>query len=397
MMLWSELSLTPIKHGNEMAPFTISFIANTARKKLEPNRNKPTIRLLGQWLSPMSEHHYYPGQTSRRISMSMVIYTHEPKFLDPVVAAANNVFDTTVDLIHASFSDTLTGHAQLADASMIFFEWLGRAAVEYCAENRIEGQKVVVRLHRFEINTPWPQKLDINRVDKVVVVSDFMRQQCIETYGWPENKVTRIYNACRIKGKGNNEKPMSASRTLGLLGYVPQIKRLDRAIDLLEILDEHDSGFRLKLKGQDPRQMPNLWKNEQERNYFEHQFSRIAAFPTGKVLIEDFDDQIEAWFDDVGWILSTSDFESFHLAPIEGLYAGAMPVVIDRRGAREIFPDEVLFTSIHGVANMILDTVEGERQYFASHLRKNEKIERYSWETGVLTWEKFLRGTLDEE
>ena len=47
-----------------------------------------------------------------------------------------------------------------------------------------------------------------------------------------------------------------------------------------------------------------------------------------------------AWLRKVGWVLSLSDDESFHLAPAEGMASGAVPLVRPWPARRPIYADE---------------------------------------------------------
>src|SRR5699024_12692549 len=66
-----------------------------------------------------------------------------------------------------------------------------------------------------------------------------------------------------------------AHKRIGFVGMVPQRKRIDLALDLLEELLETDSGFTLAVKGHTPEAFPWLCKREEEMEYYKEQFRRI--------------------------------------------------------------------------------------------------------------------------
>ena len=245
---------------------------------------------------------------------------------------------------------------------------------------------MIVRLHRFEIDTPWPKHIDISAVDAVVVVSDRMKTLCCRRFHWPEDKVIRIYNPSKLPMRPLHGKPLSSVDTLGLLGYVPQLKRLDLALDLLEGLRQTNPAMRLKLKGAPPWAFDSLWHDPEQRSYFKTQFARIAKLGIDAVQIEPLSADVSAWFEDVGWILSLSDIESFHLAPIEGVFCGATPLVLEREGAAEIFPAESLFETIPEMMQIIADMDEFERRHFLNASRRLPEINRYGLKEIVADW-----------
>ena len=52
------------------------------------------------------------------------------------------------------------------------------------------------------------------------------------------------------------------------------------------------------------------------------------------------------WFEKIGYVLSTSDFESFHLAPVEGMATGSIPIILSWEGADTIHCNKFIYDSI---------------------------------------------------
>ena len=72
----------------------------------------------------------------------------------------------------------------------------------------------------------------------------------------------------------SQDKLSAAKKTIGIIGIVPQRKRLDRALNLIKGLAEKDPSWKLIIKGKDPRNIefmkaPNRSK---EMEYFSSQF-----------------------------------------------------------------------------------------------------------------------------
>lgn len=317
---------------------------------------------------------------------SAVVVTHDPKFLSPVLQALEQVTGNTPRIVRQDFSAPLGERDLLDAADIVVFEWLGRASLEYAAGPRPPGQRMIVRLHRFEIDTPWPKNIDISAVDTVVVVSDRMKTLCCTRFHWPEDKVIRIYNPSKLPMRPLHGKPLNSADTLGLLGYVPQLKRLDLALDLLEGLRQTNPAMRLKLKGAPPWAFDSIWHDPEQRSYFKTQFARIAELGAGIVQVEPLSDDVSSWFEDVGWILSLSDIESFHLAPIEGVFSGATPLVLEREGAAEIFPTEFMFETIPTMMQTVASIDEYERRHFLKSARRLPLIKRYGLKEILADW-----------
>ena len=55
------------------------------------------------------------------------------------------------------------------------------------------------------------------------------------------------------------------------------------------------------------------------------------------MVFEPFGPDMASWLRKIGYVLSPSSDESFHLAPAEGMASGAVPLFWQRPGADEIF------------------------------------------------------------
>ena len=145
---------------------------------------------------------------------------------------------------------------------------------------------------------------------------------------------------------------------LGLIGDVPRLKRLDRALDIFEKLFEVDSRYKLFIKGKRPEDYPWMHSKSKESEllYYKQQYDRIDKNNWGaNVSFEGFG-PIEEWLKKIGWILSTSEQESFHLAVAEGMTSGAKPVIMGWQGSEFIYPQDYIFKSLDEAVNFILSS-----------------------------------------
>ncbi len=169
----------------------------------------------------------------------------------------------------------------------------------------------------------------------------------------PEKKAIWIPNLVNVARFALPKRP-GAERTLGLLGMAPMRKRLDLALDLLQALWADDRRWRLRIKGQRPEDLPWVWQRADERAYYREQFQRIASAPwSDRVRFDPPGDDVSAWLRDIGYVLSPSDFESFHMAVGEGMASGAIPVVWDWLGSDALWPAEFVFRGVDEAAGRI--------------------------------------------
>ncbi len=276
-----------------------------------------------------------PGNRPPRVLVS----SYDFKFFGPVeraLRAAGAVLRWDPWFGHEAH-DPAHSRELMAWADVVIAEWcLGNAV--FAARHVDARQRLIVRFHRFELERRFPAEVDIERVDAMVFVGPHIAAEARSRWGWPAQRCRVLPNAVDVEAYDEHKRD-GAERTLGLLGWHRPLKRLDRALDLLERLRAEDPRWRLRCKGQHPWQFPWLRGDRHDRAWFEEQLARIARSDllSHGVRFDGFG-PTPSWFQDIGWILSPSDVESFHLATAEGMASTAVPVLWQRDGAEQIFP-----------------------------------------------------------
>ena len=82
-----------------------------------------------------------------------------------------------------------------------------------------------------------------------------------------------------------------------------------------------------------------VWQLPAEREHYSDALRRVQRSPLLRdaVVFDDAGPDVAAWLRRVGFVLSTSDDESFHVAPAEGMASGAVPVIRHWPGAETIY------------------------------------------------------------
>lgn len=243
----------------------------------------------------------------------------------------------------------------LGKADVIFCEWcLGN--LKWYSHNKKPHQRLVARFHLQERELPFVAEANWDNIDHISYVSEFIRREGQKAFGFPFEKTSVIPNLLDESKFTPKKKTGDARYTLGIIGVAPARKRLDRALDLLEALLAEDDRYCLRVKGKHPLDYGWLLKREDELAYYRNVFERINSNPKlrHKVIFDPPGDDVNDWFTMVGFILSPSDFESFHMAIGEGMLTGAMPVIWDWDGASEIWGGEWVVTSTEDAKKAVL-------------------------------------------
>jgi glycosyltransferase involved in cell wall biosynthesis len=280
------------------------------------------------------------GEAGPAPRLRVVVAGHDLKFFTPLLSYLRRQPDLEVRLDQWAAlgkHDPAVSRELAAWADVVVCEWCGPNAVWYSRHKR-RGSRLLVRLHRFELRSPYPGQLKISAVNQVVCVSRHYARLCREYTGWPETKVATVPNALDV-AQLDRPKLDGARFHLGLVGMVPSRKRLDLALDVLEELRREHDRYLLFVKSGMPWEHWWVWQNPAEREHYASALRRVQRSPLlrGAVVFDDAGPDVAAWLRRVGFVLSTSDDESFHVAPAEGMASRAVPVLRHWPGAETIY------------------------------------------------------------
>lgn len=287
--------------------------------------------------------------------------------------------------------DEAASASALAWADVVFCEWcLGNAV--WFSRNKRQGQRLVVRFHRMELQTAHPAALELERVDALVFVARHVLEQACERFGWDRDdpRLQVVPNAIEPTALAGPKLP-GAEFTLAMIGYVPQLKRLDRALDLLDLLRARDERYRLLVKGRPPWEYEWMAGRDEERRYFAKLLRRVERVPNLRraVSFEPFGEDVPAFLRRASWIVSTSEVEGHSLALAEGMASGATPLILERPGASEQYEPRWVHADADAAALWAL-AVREQGQAREEGEAAARFAERWSWERIGPTWDRLL-------
>ncbi|MCL1126187.1 glycosyltransferase [Shewanella surugensis] len=242
---------------------------------------------------------------------------------------------------------------KLVASDSIYCEWMLENAVWY-SKNKLKHQNLTVRFHRQEIETTYPEKVIINNVNQVHFIAPLVMRDARKLF-WNERAVGVLRENYIDSDALNKPKFTNAKFTLGIVGIVPKMKRIDKALDLLEALRKKDDRYTLRIKGKLPNDYHWMKSRKNEMNYFDKQFQRIEAseYLRGAVLFDGHGNDMDHWFRNIGYLLSFSDFEGCHLSAMEAMGSGAIPLISNWKGADEIYPKKYIFKDIGSICHFL--------------------------------------------
>lgn len=280
---------------------------------------------------------------------------HDFKFLRPIQQAleSSGQFATLTDVQPGHvIQNHEQSHRQLERADVIFCEWcLGNA--EWYAQHKKPGQRLVIRLHRQEIELPFLERIRWENVDRIIFITEWVKRRFVSMFPAMKDRALLIYNALDC-GASNVEKLFGAEFNLGLLGFCPKLKAPHLAFELLTRLKQFDRRYTLFIKGRHPARLDWLWRRPDERRYYEKLFERIKGSPyANSIVFDPHGEDVPGWFSKVGFVLSTSELEGSHQAVAEGMASGAIPVIRNWFGANDLYPAKYIFSTAGEAVDLV--------------------------------------------
>ncbi len=303
-----------------------------------------------------------PALGSRPRPLRVGVASHDLKFFTRILDRLRSLreIEVRVDEWSAlSVNDEQASQSLLEWADVVVAEWCGPVAVWYSQRKRAD-QRLIVRLHRFELDGPWLPDVAIDAIDAVVCVSPFYAELTRERTGWPADKVVVLPNWVDL-GQFDRPKYEGAEFNLGMIGIAPARKRMDLGVEVLDRLRRRDARYHLYVKSKMPWDYWWIWQRPEEQEFYDDLFTRMERDDhlRGAVVFDGFGGDVPAWLRRIGWVLSTSDDESFHLAPAEGMASRAVPALLPWPGSDAIYSGRWIHADVDTMADAIDETVRG--------------------------------------
>ncbi|MEA1989899.1 MAG: glycosyltransferase [Pseudomonadota bacterium] len=296
---------------------------------------------------------------------TVVIAGHDLKFIKPF-------YPYFTDAGLRILLDFWSGHNQhnaevsqrlLEQADTIFCEWTLGNAIWYGKHKKPE-QKLIGRLHLQEIDHVLFPKIPFEKFEKVMFVGPHILRQGIAKNSVLNKNGIVVFNGVDVEELRSVSRKKMNGKVLGFVGIVPQRKRFDLALDILKELRKEDQEYTLRIKGKRPEDFTWMANRPEEMAWYESQYRRLEEDPdlAGAVFFDPHGNDMAEWYASIDYVLSTSDFESFHFTIADGAAAGCTPIILPWEGADEIYPKEWVCKNVKAattaIENNMLNKIE---------------------------------------
>ncbi len=229
-------------------------------------------------------------------------------------------------------------------ADIVWFEFCNEAAVIGTNSQKIINKKVIIRLHRYEVFTPMPRKINWDNVDILIFVAFHIKELFKKLHPRIENKVKFEINYPGLDLNKYRFQEKSDGYNIAYLGYINIRKNLGLALQIIKILSNNNSKYKLHVAGS--------LQDWEYKIYLDYTIKELDI--VNNVIFYNWVKDINSWMQDKNYLLSTSIHEGHPSSILEAIACGTKPIIHNFPGARELYPTQWLFSSINEGVNMIL-------------------------------------------
>jgi glycosyltransferase involved in cell wall biosynthesis len=224
----------------------------------------------------------------------------------------------------------------LRGTDLCFFEWASELLA--AATQMPKSCPIVTRLHAFEL-AAWSSRINWDRVDKVIVVSEAMARRFAARYPHCADKLRVVHNGVSLQ-RFNPSGRKRSGLELGMLCAIVPVKRVYEAILMLDGLRREDGlAARLHIGGG----WSGDWQSEEYYEVLRRLTRRLGL--DEDVVFHGYVSDTPRWFRNIDVFISNAYREGQQVALVEAMAAGCCCFSHTWDGAEEVLPGECLYTS----------------------------------------------------
>jgi hypothetical protein len=198
--------------------------------------------------------------------------------------------------------------------------------IDWCTENAVifsqlkpPEKRLFIRIHRYDAFSWYAYLVDWSKIDGLIFVSNTIRDIFLDLHSAKINNIKVV--VARNGPIGTFRIKQSKSKVLGLLQYHSETKDPLFALSLLKYFLARDPSWKLVLAG--PAFEQKLFSELEERVHSYILENGLAH----AVEIQGYQNHVDKWFPEIGYILSSSQSEGSHESLREGILHGCVPLI----------------------------------------------------------------------
>ena len=229
----------------------------------------------------------------------------------------------------------------LEKADIAWFEWCDELVLHASKLPIARERKILCRLHSYEAFTDYPAQVNWDAVDRVIFVSESIRAYATEKFGIVWEKTSVIPNGLPMENY--RWRARAHGHKVAYAGYVNYKKGPMLLLHTFKAMHDLDGRYRLHIAG--------AFQDERDILYFRQMIPLLGL--QGSVAFDGWQEDLDAWLEDVDYILCTSVLESQNMSVMQAMAKGIKPIVHRFVGAGTIYPEDCLFNTIPEAVSLL--------------------------------------------
>jgi glycosyltransferase involved in cell wall biosynthesis len=226
----------------------------------------------------------------------------------------------------------------IKDNQIVWVEWL---LTQACLLSQVQNKnfKLICRLHSYEYfykKNIYLKYTNFLNIDKLILVNDWFKIKITQKINIPQSKIITLPI---LFSEYSNQNNLNRIKNIGMVGMNALTnKGIDKILDIFEKILEVDTSYKLHIKGGEIKKYSknpflsetesiNLYKSTIEKiNNFNLKYpENIIFYPHS----ENGGEDMETFYNRIGFLLCASIYESFHCAIMEAGSSGCIPIIYE--------------------------------------------------------------------
>ncbi|MFK7849131.1 MAG: glycosyltransferase [Rhodothermales bacterium] len=325
-------------------PYALEWY-NKARDVAQPGQMEQLASQ--QHVNTMAQVH--SGSTGERKKLKIFVRQGFDQFLSDLVEGLDPFYDVERVVITAISQI----EPAMQDADICWFEWCDELVMHASQLEIARKKPIVCRMHRYEAFTDIPGKVQWERIDVLMLVTDHLITILRQTVPGIEDRVQISVVNNGVATDKILFTPRSHGYNIASVGYIHMRKNPMMLLQIMEKLVRFDSRYKLHVAGKFQDTLVGM--------YWEHAVKEMGL--TKNIQFDGWQENITSWLSDKNFLVSTSIHESFGYSIAEAMSMGIKPVVHNFPFSTRIWPEQILFNTVDEAVGMITSNVYSSVAY----------------------------------
>lgn len=251
-------------------------------------------------------------------------------FLDEQIAKMKEFTFTNFYFGHSRIKNLLLLRKQIRNQDIIFLDFAGYPALTFFRLIKKITKPIVIRIHRYEFYGDFLSHIPFDKIDKILVVSDYFKQKLIQKYPECNDKVDILYNGVDMNVFYPYPNVLKNDEFVSI-GSSSYLKRFYEMAELWQ-------GYQ--------RPLTFIGKKDHDPSYYAMTMDFVNLHKLPIAWIDNIShDKLPQKLCEFSFYLNNAISESFGVAIVESMACGLVPLIRAWPGIEYLFPEKYLFST----------------------------------------------------